>query len=356
MKKISELDENFIVETQIVRDNLQFYDAEEEPFRIYGLMRENDRFCRIPECVAKSVSESFTYLYTNTAGGRVRFVTNSPYIAISADMDGVDKMPHMPLTGSAGFDLYYNEGERDVYCGAFVPPYDMTNGYESIFDFSGRIKRTITIHFPLYANVKKLYIGLDKDSILERAQDYRYEQPIVYYGSSITQGGCVSRPGNCYQNMITRWLDVNHINLGFSGSAMAEKEMCEYLADMDMSMFVCDYDHNAPSVEHLRNTHLQLYRTIRAKQPELPILFMSAPTILLRQEMFRERREVIMRTYQIALSEGDCNVYFIDGAELFAGDDWDICTVDWVHPNDMGFYRMATRIRNEIAKILKLAF
>lgn len=352
MKNISEIDKNFKVESNIKRENLQFRDAETEPFRIYGLLRENGRFCRIPEAVAKSVNEGVHGLYANTAGGRVRFVTDSPYIAISAEMDGVGKMPHFPLTGSVGFDLYADEGSGQRYYGTFTPPYDVTAGYESVIDFSSNAERIITINFPLYSNVKKLYIGLDSHSVRKAAPDYKYEKPIVYYGSSITQGGCASRPGNSYQSMISRKLDMNFINLGFSGSGRAEEAMAQYLAGLEMSIFVCDYDHNAPDAAYLKKTHLPLYRAIRAKQPKLPIILISASDVLIAPDTFADRREVIRETYQTAIAEGDENVYFIDGAELFAGGAWDLCTVDRVHPNDLGFYRMARRIEREIAPLL----
>jgi len=352
MKSISYLDENFKIKTNIDRENLKFYDAESEPFRIYGLLRDKEGFCRVPEEVAEKISPAVLYHGANTAGGRVRFRTNSPYVAISVKMGDIGRMSHFPLTGSAGFDLYTEEGNGSLYRGTFVPPYDMKDGYESIIDFSDGEERVITIHFPLYSDVDKLYIGLDGDSILKPAPSYRYEKPIVFYGNSITQGGCASRPGNSYESIISRRLNVDYINLGFSGGGKAEDSMTRYLADMEMCMFVSDYDGNAPDAEYLRKTHLPLYRAIRAKHPKVPYIMLSAPHILLTPDKYIERREVIRETYQTALSEGDENVYFIDGAELFAGEDWDLCTVDGAHPNDLGFYRIAMRIEKEISKIL----
>lgn len=351
MKQISDFDKNFRIDTKISRDNLQFYNVKKKPFRIYGLLYENGRFCRIPRNVAERVSDGVSYLYSNTAGGRVRFITNSSYVAILAKMDGIGKMSHFPLTGSAGFDLYVDEGKGQVYQGTFTPPYDIQNGYESVIDFSNTTERLITIHFPLYSNVRELYIGLDSNSVLKEAPNYTYELPIVYYGSSITQGGCASRPGNSYQAIISRRLNMNYTNLGFSGGAKAEEPMVQYLANLEMGVFVCDYDHNTPDAAHLKETHLPLYRTVRKRHPELPIILISAPDILINPEAFQERREVIYETYKTAVAEGDDNVYYIDGAELFRGEDWDLCTVDRVHPNDLGFYRMAVRIEKELIRI-----
>ena len=129
--------------------------------------------------------------------------------------------------------------------------------------------------------------------------------------------------------------------------------MVDYLASLDMSVFVCDYDYNCLSPEHLRQTHMPLYRAVRAAHPELPIVFISAPTVLLNPAGFEERRAVVRKTYDTAIAEGDRNVYYIDGGELFAGECWDSCTVDGVHPNDFGFYRMAMRIEKTLKPIIE---
>ena len=41
---------------------------------------------------------------------------------------------------------------------------------------------------------------------------------------------------------------------------------------------------------------------------------------------------------------GDDNVYFLDGETLFGKKDREICTVEGIHPNDLGFYRIAEGI------------
>ena len=106
MFDISKVDNNFEIKTQIDKKDIKFYKIDEVPFRIYGVFRENGKYRRMPESVAKNVSEGVYTLHSNTAGGRVRFVTDSTYIAIHAKMDGLGKMPHFALTGSIGFDLY----------------------------------------------------------------------------------------------------------------------------------------------------------------------------------------------------------------------------------------------------------
>ena len=65
------------------------------------------------------------------------------------------------------------------------------------------------------------------------------------------------------------------------------------------------------------------------------------------------RREVIRRTFINAVAVGDRNVYFLDGEKFFGEEDRELCTIDTVHPNDLGFYRMAKTILPVMKKILE---
>ena len=344
---IAKVDKNFAVQTQIQREGLRFYDAESAPFQIYGVYRDGELFRRLPESVAKETSNGVWSLHANTAGGRVRFVTDSPFIAISAEMGNVGKMPHFPFTGSIGFDMY--SGKR--YLHTFVPPIDVTEHFEAIRDVPPGL-REYTINFPLYSEVRKLWIGLQEGCRLEAAPEYSIADPVVYYGSSITQGGCASRPGCAYQSIITRTLDCDHINLGFSGNAKGEDAMAEYIAGLKMSAFVYDYDHNAPSPEHLEATHQRMFRIIRKANPELPVLMLTRPKYYLTAEE-EKRQEIVRRTYESALAEGDRNVYFIPGTELLLELVREEALVDNCHPADGGFISMAYVIGQTLKEILK---
>ena len=111
MRNISQIDRNFEVKTKLKLDNAVFYDALEEPFSLYGVFYENGMYRRMPEEVAKSVSPGVESLHMHTAGGRLKFVTNSRYVAIKAVMPDIGKMPHFAMTGSVGFDLYLGKKE-----------------------------------------------------------------------------------------------------------------------------------------------------------------------------------------------------------------------------------------------------
>lgn len=352
---ISKIDKNLKVESSISKDGLVWLDASESPFRIYGAYSCNP-YMRLPEDVAKNTNEGVAGLNFHTAGIRVRFRTDSPFIAIKAVFNSLTRFPHMPLAGTGGFDLYRWHGGIQRYVKTFTPPVDTKNSFESIVDLPNKMCDFV-LNFPLYNSVNKLYIGVHSDAVFEEPAKYINDKPIVFYGSSITQGGCASRPGNCYQNMLSQKLDFDYINLGFSGSGRGEDAIAEYMSTLDMSIFVSDYDHNAPTTEHLRNTHYKLYETIRAKHPDIPYIMISKPDVDLvpynsSAEGNLKRQCVIMESYLKAKSNGDENVYFIDGTSIFSYDNADSCTVDGTHPNDLGFFEFQRALFPILKKLL----
>lgn len=338
------------------REDIQFLDVRSDPFRVYGLYnyREEPTFCRLNRDVAKATNPGVVELNNHTAGGRVRFATDAGVILIRCTMPGVGHMSHMPLSGSGGFDLYvHSDDGHDTFRGVYMPPFDMTNGYEALSWGMGDGKiHTYTIHFPLYNGVNTLEIGLPRGSELLPGADYEPIAPVVYYGSSITQGGCASRPGSCYQNIISAHNNIDHINLGFSGSGRAEDAICHYMAGLNMSVFVMDYDHNAPSPDYLNATHAKLYHIVREANPDLPIIMVSKPDAKVYNDDVM-RRSVIYQTYIDAWKAGDRNVSFVDGFTFFEPDYHDLCTVDGCHPNDAGFLGMARVIGYEVNRVLR---
>ena len=330
-----------------------FYNVKEAPISIHGLYEpvSEGQFQRIPQALAQTLGGWMPGLARNTAGGRVRFKTNSGRMVIRAVTKHKGQMFHATPLMEAGFDVYVAKNSGAQFAGATKPEFRLREeGYDDTFWFPAGDKE-ITINFPLYGEVYDLQIGLERDATLEAHRPYRYEKPIVYYGSSITQGGCASRPGTAYQAIISRKYDCDYINLGFSGSARAEDPIVDFMADLEMSAFVSDYDHNAPDVEYLQKTHHRMYEKIREKNPDIPYFMVTKPDFAFRDED-RARRRVIMESYIEACKKGDKNVYFIDGSAFFNGVDIGDCTVDFCHPTDDGFARMAAYMGDVIAKVM----
>ena len=350
MEKFDTIDQNFHVDTKIEKDDIKFYSPLQPPFSIHGVFYEGDRYRRLPEQVARETSPGVLGLHAHTAGGRVRFRTNSHYIAIHAVLDHIPKMPHFAITGVAGFDIYEEIDGKAHYLSTFMPPFHVVDTFENVVNLPGEGERDYLIHFPLYSEVKALYIGLEDRAVVSSPAPYPYQKPVVYYGSSITQGGCASRPGNAYENIISRRLGCEHLNLGFSGNAKGEERMAQYIAGLDMSIFVLDYDFNAPTPEHLEQTHERFFTIVRKAHPNMPIILLSRPQRKL-DEVWTRRRRIIEQTYQNALRKGDKNVYFIPGEELMKWAE-DEGTVDTVHPTDYGFFSMAKVVGDLLLTLL----
>ncbi|MBQ6839238.1 MAG: hypothetical protein IJO45_00920 [Oscillospiraceae bacterium] len=363
MSKLAKYDQNMASETGTIRDErLYFPDPFAPPFRLSGFYWYNrdGKLHRLPAHIAKEVSEGVAYLATQTAGGMLMFRTNSNRLYIEATVVEAELSQKFTACGRCGFDVYMRRDDFDrlIYVKTVLPDPGVKHMRLDIPDIGSLMLEgssdivEILINFPPYDGVEQLLVGLDNGASVLEPAPYAVEKPIVFYGSSITQGGCASRPGNAYTNHLARRLNAPIINLGFSGSGRGEPLMAQTIADMDMSAFVMDYDHNAPSPEHLEKTHEPFFKIIREKVPTLPIIMISR--VSPNHKMTSVRREIIRCTYNNAITAGDKNVYFIDGETLFGTTDRDACTVDGTHPNDLGFLRMADGIEPVLRQALDL--
>ena len=349
---ILKIDKNFVQEKVTTEGGVKLYALPSAPFELYGVFydEKEGRFLRMPKEIAAATSGGVDYLNKNTAGGRVRFSTDSDYLELRVTYSALSQMPHMPHTGSSGFALLEETENGSVFTNLMRPLWTEEKGFTAKIPLWGGKMRQYTLYFPLYNDVESVAIGVKENAQVAGGKKYKDVKPVLYYGSSITQGGCASRPDNSYQGFIAKWTNTDYINLGFSGNGKAEPIMAEYLASIDCSVFVCDYDHNAPNPEHLEATHEPLYRTFRKSHPTTPIVFISKPDHCT-DPINDARRAIIAATYEKAKTEGDENVYFIDGETLFMDGDRESCTIDGCHPNDLGFYRMARVIGAKLGEI-----
>lgn len=319
---------------------------------IHGLYetRNIGKYCRLSEDVAEATGKSVASLNFNTAGGRMRFSTDAPSIAIRFIEDEVILYQNMSVSASAGIDVYVRRNQKcEVYRTTLKPQLHPERDCVHIVNL-GEGEKEITLYLPIYNPLNKLEIGILPGYTINSATPYSNIDPIIYYGSSITQGGCVSRPGLTYEAKICRESNIDYTCLGFSGSAKGEDSMINYLANLDMSAFVSDYDHNANDKE-LLNTHEKLYKAVRKKHPDIPYVIVGKPDVGID---YYNRRSIIFTTYDNARKNGDNNVYYIDSYMLFGGRDREDCTVDGCHPNDLGVSRMADAIGSVLLKALKV--
>ena len=302
-----EYDSNFLPDDRIGTYDVKYYDVKNDPFRIYGVWFDGERFVRLPKDVAPQVSVGMTHAYSSASGGRVRFITDSPYVAIKCEFALVGRNEATPLSATAAIEMSV-DGE---FGGVFRTSPDFRDEVHiGVTDIrAGEGEHLITLFMPTHSHLSALYVGLKPGAVVKSAPDHKYEKPIVFYGSSITHGTGATRSGNSYPAQISKRLDLNFINLGFGGLAKGEPAMAEYISTLDMAAFVYDYDFNAPTSEHLLNTHEPFFKIIREKNPDLPILMVSRPCSFRTGEKdTAERFAIIKRTYDNAKAVGDDDV------------------------------------------------
>ena len=359
-RNIYEIDKNLVQQTKLPEGTV-VYDILNPPFRIYGLYKptETGLFERGSREVQadENIGEGARTLMRNTAGGRVRFATNSKTVAICVKLPNRTVFSHMTQVGVAGFDMYAECDGGNRHVKSFLPPEDVNAlEYTNVFKFEEKKMRELTIHFPLYNDVEKVYVALDEGAELREAKPYKNEKPIFFYGASGQQGCSASRPGMCFTNILARWLDSDTVNFAFSGSDKGEPALAEYIAQQPMSVFVHSYGPNSPSFEYYENTYYPFYKIVREKNPELPIIMMVGLTAATGKNPYiihkaTKRGEIAMRAYLKARAEGDKNVYFIDGYAA-RGFDVEEGTVDGAHPTDSGCNNMAKSMYPQLRKLI----
>ena len=340
------------------------YDATQKPFELHGLV-PGEGYTRLPRSLLPQLSPQVANLALKTSGARIRFSTSATHMTLCMHLADTAIKTHMTPLNMAGAEIWQGEGSSMRRAAVARPtasgsvPYEKLDGYALEQEvrceaaLSGR-RETVTIYLPIFEGVEKVEIGLPEGEMPYPPAPYAVTPPIVFYGSSITQGACAGRPSLTYPAQVCRALDADFVNLGFAGNALGEQELARYIASLKMTAFVLDYDHNAPTPEHLQKTHQPFWKTIRKAQPQLPILIVSRPRNSSTDQTIRAYHRVIEQTYQAALASGDRLTAFLDGEAFFPQGREDDCLQDFIHPNDYGFHLMSERVLQALRPLLAL--
>lgn len=297
-------------------------------------------------------------LAKSPSGARVRLRTDSSVLAIRLEYPSPPDMRNMHAFGQTGVDLYVDGS----YWGTAIADQEAAPGkiYEHVyFDLRGqpRREREITIYLSLYKPVKVLGIGVDSEAKVAPAKPFAIARPIVFYGTSITQGGCASRAGNSYQAILGRMLNLDFVNLGFSGNGKGEPALARATAEIDAAAYILDFAQNNPTVESLSEVYGPFIDILRSKHPETPIVVVT-PIFSARESQGRDARlegmrEHIRRVASARIAAGDAHLEIVEGTDLLGPGRAD-GLVDGTHPNDLGFQWMAEGLATRLRKMLGL--
>lgn len=342
------------------RETLRWLSPMSPPFYIAGFawLAQDGKYRRLPVSPRYPLPPAVDSLANCTAGGQIRFCTDSRKLSLRVRLSGVANMCHMPATGQCGFDCYLGMPGEQLYLS--TTKYDHTKPeFECVmFDLPESENRNVTLYFPLYQGVEEVLIGIEPDAQVFAPPPYVSDRRVVVYGTSITQGGCASRSGMAYTNILSRRIPLEFINLGFSGNGKGEPEVARIISEIpNPACFVLDYEANVGEAAQMEQTLPEFIRILRERHPDTPILVLSK--IRFARENFDEgalaarlkKKQIQMETVKRLRSQGDERVFFHDGSGLL-GDDFHECTVDGVHPTDLGFHRMADGLAPVLEQIL----
>lgn len=338
-----------------VEGQLRFYDASEFPLYGKATADTRTRYERLPDSLETVSRKPVWNLGKNTAGLAVRFRSNSTTIAARWECLNNNLMNHMTPTGTKGLDLYaWTDGEWRFVNSA--RPSGKVN-QTTIISRMLPEEREYMLYLPLYDGIVSLSVGVDSLAFISIPQlpAPQREKPIVFYGTSILQGGCANRPGMAHTNIISRRCNREIINLGFSGNALLDYEIADLMASVDAGVFVLDFVPNASS-QQIYDKMETFYRKIRDKHPQTPVIFIEDPIFTHARFDMRIREEVngkneaLNRVFHSLKEKGEKNIYLIS-SENMLGDDGE-ATVDGIHFTDLGMMRYADLVCPLIKKLL----
>ena len=334
------------------RQHIAFPDAR---FAVHGLAwfgEDSPVLRRLPLRLKDRFRAPVWDLAQDPSGGRIRFRTDSKSIGLVAENPGFSNMHHMASVGENGFDIYV-DGE---YVSSAWP--DGTGKITKQWAVgTERRMRDITLYLPLYKPVTVREINVDPGARFEPAKPYAIRKPVVYYGSSITQGGCASNPGGACQAILERWLNADFVNLGFSGNGMGEPALAEAIGELDPSCIVLDFWGN-PSAEQYAAALPPFVATLRQRLPRTPILvtgpfyFPSESTDAGTARGQDAKRRTAREFVQARRQAGDRHILYVDGLKMLNRKQAD-GLVDGVHCNSLGFYYNARGLEPFLRRVLK---
>lgn len=306
---------------------------------------------RLPAKEAEGLPDAVRGLMRFPAGGRLRFASDTSQLRLRVSAPNVRSMSNMSPIGCRGFDAYV---DGVYWCSNVVGE----KGEQELTFFAGakRAMREIAIYLPLFQEVQVLTVGVANGARLVPTSPFALGEPIVYYGSSIAQGASASRPGMTYEAILGRRLNVDFVDLGFSGAGKAEPEVVELVASLDACCFV--FDLGKSFRKQPEEVYGAMLDKVRAAHPEVPMICLT-PIYSTREAFddgYRELSEHVRKVTRSAATKrieaGDRRLHLVEGLELLGPGDSDAFQ-EGVHPTDLGFTRIADRLEPLLRKVLR---
>ena len=346
---IVKYDRNMAVEGISVTNGLKWIDGRLLPLEGRAFDDTEHFYDRLPAGVTTNVNGGVRSRKHHTSGMQFRFSTDSHRLAFKwVPYSKYLNMDHMPSTGVSGIDVYRFDAEKGRWL--YVKTGRINNAVKGGgLEIQWTPGTPCLVNLPLYNGIASFMLGVETNAAVNALAPRKngIVKPVVFYGTSITQGGCASRPGMSFVNIIGRELDVPVVNLGFSGSGVMEFEMSEHLARIDASCYVLDClwnmgmknekDVNNRRGRNVDENYEPFIRNLRKKRPDVPIVMAERCDVYCAKQNSQDR--YIRSLYEKLTAEGWDKLVYLPKTDMY-NNDFD-GTVDGIHPNDWGMMHLA---------------
>lgn len=342
---LEKIDKNF-GNSKFINSNLDWYDVLSMKDYVKGLywFRTNSSFSRL--CESLDVRDNLKVLSLMPSGAYIEFESDTDEISIDVELENSYYMPHMTAIGQAGFDLYVKIKNKFIYLSS-TKTKDLKYQY-NLFKSKKKVLRVYRIYLPMYIKILSLSLGLGRSGIIRVVSDDR--PYIVSYGTSITQGGCASRPGMSYTSILERNIDYKVLNFGFSGNAYLDKNIAHAINEINPKYVIVEAAANCLERREFEEDLKEFVKLVSCKANVLVISYFPNSSELVdnvKKRMIRQNTIIIKKVIKELNKK---NIYFLDGFNLLKKMCYDE-TVDGVHLTDLGFYFLAIKLRDKIKKI-----
>lgn len=345
------------ISPSVVEDGTAYYDGADFPLFGKATDEPGERYRRLPPRLKGVCREPVWYFGQHSAGLYLRFRSDSPFIKARWVSTFDNHMNHMTDTGVKGLDLYFLNDGKWRFVGSGRP--QGKHNEATIVSNMDREEREYMLYLSLYDGVDSIEIGIEGGAsiALPEIDSPRCSGRIVMYGTSILQGGCVSRPGMAHTSVLERALDREVVNLGFSGNALLDMEIAGLMAEVENpALYVLDYVPNA-SVKDIGEKGETFFRVLRDAHPDTPVIFVEDPifthAVVDRQiqKEIAEKNAAQKSLYESLRSKGEKHIFYVPSDRLI-GDDGE-ATVDGVHFTDLGVSRYVSVMLPVMKKALR---
>ena len=283
----------------------------EAPLKVFGVpfFEETKTIKRLPDSIMEKLT-NLSFLGKRCPGARICFRTDAESFDVNITFKTLSVDIGMSIYACQSGAVLLGDRRNFRLEGLIFPSDYSTKSFGRTVKKSSEME-DVTIFLPRNEIIEDVTISFPDDAKVEEPTPYTYG-PVVFYGSSITEGGCCQSIFNAYNAILSNRLNMDYYNLGFSGNAKGELIMADFINTIPMKAFVYDYDHNAPTVEHLRDTHEAFFLRIREKNPLLPVIMMTRPGKTGNFEEIPGIYQKVIDILNIIFENGDLGFYFSD--------------------------------------------